>query len=87
MIDSTIKQSLEKVLPGRFLRLSVEDDSELLTFIESKMDPHQQKLIFHRGNTFYEFTHESEDISAKKEVVLMDVVRSYINTMSCIIAN
>ena len=69
--------------------LSVKEDSELLTFIESQVDPHQpnKNLVFHRGNAFYEFTHKSEDISRKKEVVLMDVVRSYINIMSCIIAN
>ena len=43
------------------------------------MDPSQpdEKLVFHRGNAFYEFSHESEDITGKKEVILMDVVRSY----------
>ena len=88
MIDTYIivKQRLEEVPLGRFLQLSVEEDCELLTFIESQTDPHQtdprqpdKKLIFHRGNAFYEFSHESEDITGKKEVVLMDVVRLCTN--------
>ena len=81
--DATIKQGLEVVTPERFLLLSVIEDSELLTFIESQVDPCQpdQKLVFHRGNAFYEFSHKSEDITGKKEVVLMDVVRSCTSTL------
>jgi hypothetical protein len=65
-----LKQDLEVVPSGRFLWLPVEEDCELLTFIES------QNLNFHRGHAFYEFSHKSEDITGKKEVILMDVVRS-----------
>ena len=60
--------------PDRFLWLPVEE-CELLMFIEST-----QKLNFHRGHAFYEFSHKSEDIARKKEVILMDVVRSYMYT-------
>ena len=83
MIDFIIKQGLEVVAPERFLLLSVIEDSELLTFIESQVDPRQpnKNLVFHRGNAFYEFSHESEDVTGKKEVVLMDVVRSYTSTL------
>jgi 6-phosphogluconate dehydrogenase (decarboxylating) len=72
-----LKQVLEAVSTERFLWLPVKEDSELLTFIESQTHPHQHKnLVFHRGNAFYEFSHKSEDITGKKEVILMDVVRS-----------
>jgi hypothetical protein len=60
---------MEVVPPERFSWLLVKDDCELLTFIES------QNRVFHRGNAFYEFSHKSEDITGKKEVILMDVVR------------
>ena len=81
IIINFVKQGLEKVSSERFKQLSVEEDCELLTFIESQVDPSQpdKKLVFHRGNAFYEFSHKLEDITGKKEVVLMDVVRSYIS--------
>ena len=71
-----VKQSLEEVSSERFLQFPVEEDSELLTFIESQIHPrHKERLTFHRGNAFYQFSRESEDISGKKEVVLMAAVR------------
>lgn len=81
MVDYIIvKQSLEKVSPGRFLQLEVKEGCELRTFIESQTHPYQdKKLSFYRGNAFYEFSHKSEDITGKKEVVLMDVVSSCIS--------
>ena len=50
------------------MHLSVEKESELLTFIKS------QGLPYTKGCAFYEFTHSSEDISEDKEVLLMNVI-------------
>ena len=59
----------EKPPPPRFEVLKVEEDCELREFIESKCG-----LVFKRGCVFFEFTHEIEDISESKEVVLMKKV-------------
>ena len=68
---------MDVVAEDRFLQLPVEDDCELLTFIESR------GLVFQRGHAFYEFSHKSEDITRRsKEVILMDVVRSYYYTIA-----
>ena len=73
-----VLKELDIVPKERFLWLSVEEDCELLTFIESPHHDQDEKLVlkFHRGNAFYEFSHVSEDITGMKEVILMDVVRS-----------
>ena len=52
----------------RFIRLNVDKDCELKTFIE------ESEYTFHRGAAFYEFTREEEDIEDDKEVILMDKV-------------
>ena len=54
----------------RFYHLKIEQDCELLMFIDS----HDHIRPYKRGNAFYEFSHESEDISEDEEVLLMDVV-------------
>ena len=46
----------------------ITEDCELRTFIESK------RLTYKRGCAFYEFSHESEDISENREVLLRDIV-------------
>ena len=60
----------EETPPPRFEILDVNKDCELREFIE-RSDRH-----FKSGCAFYQFTHEIEDISDDKEIVLMKKVVS-----------
>ena len=58
----------EKAPPPRFEVLDVNEDCELREFVEKSGRP------FKRGCAFYEFTHDIEDISDGREIVLMKKV-------------
>ena len=60
----------EEAPPPRFEVLDVNEDCELREFIERSGRP------FKRGCALYQFTHEIEDISDDKEIVLMKKVVS-----------
>ena len=66
--ENYLMLELVEVANDRFIRLNVNKDCELKTFIE------ESECTFHRGAAFYEFTRAEEDIEDDKEVILMDKV-------------
>ena len=60
--------NLTLINDDRFIKLKVEKDCELKTFIQ------EHNHTYHRGAAFYEFTRAEEDIKFDKEVILMDKV-------------
>ena len=72
--DADKSYELIKVDSNRFQTLKVTMDSELREYIESN------KLTYKSGCTFFEFKSDKEDISERKEVILMDKV--YIKSCS-----
>ena len=57
-----------EVQADHFTWYDVKEDSQLHAFIKEKGKQ------YWRGCAFYEFSHESEDISVNKEVLLLDMV-------------
>lgn len=67
--NKTLESKRFRVDSGRFQQIKVTEDCELQEFIESHC-----KLPFKSGCAFFEFINKEEDISEKKEVLLMDKV-------------
>ena len=70
LTDKDLTDHLEAVnLSERWItEYEVKQSCSLKEFIETK------ELIYRRGLAFYEFTHEKENISAKKKFILMNKV-------------
>ena len=67
--DLSNDHELVPVDPKRFQKLNVKKESQLDELIED-----EYHLPYVRGCAFYEFSHDTEDVSKEKEVIVMSKV-------------